>query len=67
MYKVKIGDKWIEVVDLYVCVVFVNGDKGVVVNLEEINLKKWKVNKKLKFKNLEDVIIYELYVCDFFI
>ncbi|MFB5249179.1 type I pullulanase [Bacillus mycoides] len=63
-YKVKIGDKWTEAVDPYVRAASVNGDKGVVVNLKETNPKNWKVNKKPKFKNPEDAIIYELHVRD---
>ncbi|KAA0766677.1 type I pullulanase [Bacillus sp. SH5-2] len=63
-YKVKIGDKWTEAVDPYARAASVNGDKGAVVDLEETNPKKWKENKKPKFKNPEDTIIYELHVRD---
>lgn len=63
-YKVKIGDKWTEAVDPYVRAASVNGDKGAVVDLEETNPKNWKANKKTKFKNPEDAIIYELHVRD---
>ncbi|ANV71813.1 type I pullulanase [Bacillus thuringiensis] len=63
-YKVKIGDKWTEAVDPYVRAASVNGDKGAVVDLEETNPKKWKANKKPKFKTPEDAIIYELHVRD---
>ncbi len=63
-YKVKIGDKWTEAVDPYARAASVNGDKGAVVDLEETNPKKWKANKKPKFKNPEDAIIYELHVRD---
>ncbi|SCM94967.1 Pullulanase, type I [Bacillus mycoides] len=63
-YKVKIGDKWTEAVDPYVRAASVNGDKGAVVDLEETNPKKWKANKKPKFNNPEDAIIYELHVRD---
>ncbi|MED0963968.1 type I pullulanase [Bacillus paramycoides] len=63
-YKVKIGDKWTEAVDPYVRAASVNGDKGAVVDLEETNPKNWKANKKPKFKNPEDAIIYELHVRD---
>ncbi|QWH89211.1 type I pullulanase [Bacillus toyonensis] len=63
-YKVKIGDKWTESVDPYVRAASVNGDKGVVIDLNETNPKKWKVNKKPEFKNPEDAIIYELHVRD---
>jgi len=63
-YKVKIGDKWTEAVDPYARAASVNGDKGAVVDLEETNPKKWKVNKKPTFKNPEDAIIYELHVRD---
>ncbi|PDZ29909.1 type I pullulanase [Bacillus toyonensis] len=58
-YKVKIGDKWTEAVDPYVRAASVNGDKGVVIDLNETNPKKWKANKKP-----EDAIIYELHVRD---
>ncbi|MFE7377246.1 type I pullulanase [Bacillus cereus] len=63
-YKVKIGDKWTEAVDPYARAASVNGDKGAVIDLEETNPKKWKANKKPKFKNPEDAIIYELHVRD---
>nr|WP_206773486.1 type I pullulanase [Bacillus cereus group sp. N14] len=63
-YKVKIGDKWTEAVDPYARAASVNGDKGAVVDLEETNPKKWNANKKPKFKNPEDAIIYELHVRD---
>ncbi|KAA0745708.1 type I pullulanase [Bacillus sp. AY3-1] len=63
-YKVKIGDKWTEAVDPYARAASVNGDKGAVVDLEETNPKKWKMDKKPKFKNPEDAIIYELHVRD---
>lgn len=63
-YKVKIGDKWTETVDPYARAASVNGDKGAVVDLEKTNPKKWKANKKPKFKNPEDAIIYELHVRD---
>ncbi|PFZ65938.1 type I pullulanase [Bacillus wiedmannii] len=63
-YKVKIGDKWAEAVDPYARAASVNGDKGAVVDLEDTNPKKWKMNKKPKFKNPEDAIIYELHVRD---
>ncbi|MGH1283910.1 type I pullulanase [Bacillus toyonensis] len=63
-YKVKIGDKWTEAVDPYVRAASVNGDKGVVIDLNETNPKKWKANKKPEFKNPEDAIIYELHIRD---
>ncbi|MCU4966393.1 type I pullulanase [Bacillus toyonensis] len=63
-YKVKIGDKWTEAVDPYVRASSVNGDKGVVIDLNETNPKKWKANKKPEFKKPEDAIIYELHVRD---
>ncbi len=63
-YKVKIGDRWTEAVDPYVRAASVNGDKGAVVDLEETTPEKWKKNKKPKFKNPEDAIIYELHVRD---
>ncbi|PLR98265.1 type I pullulanase [Bacillus sp. T33-2] len=62
-YKVKIGDTWNEAVDPYVRAVAVNGDKGAVVDLDSTDPKKWS-EKKPKFKNPEDAIIYEAHIRD---
>lgn len=62
-YKVKIGDNWNEAVDPYVRAVTVNGDKGVVVNLQSTNPGNWS-NNKPKFSQATDAIIYELHIRD---
>ena len=62
-YKVKIGDKWNEAVDPYVRAVTVNGDKGVVVNLQSTNPEIWNKNKP-KLSQTTDAIIYELHIRD---
>ena len=62
-YKVKIGDKWNEAVDPYVRAVTVNGDKGVVVNLQSTNPEIWN-NNKPKLSQTTDAIIYELHIRD---
>ena len=62
-YKVKVGDVWNEAVDPYVRAVTINGDKGVVINLEDTNPQKWTVEKPPLVKP-EDAIIYELHIRD---
>ncbi|MBM7584128.1 pullulanase [Bacillus pakistanensis] len=62
-YKVKIGDDWTEAVDPYVRAVTVNGDRGVVVDLDSTDPKQWN-NRKPKLENPEDSIIYELHTRD---
>ncbi|WP_409294836.1 type I pullulanase [Peribacillus sp. SCS-26] len=62
-YKVLIGDKWNEAVDPYARAVTVNGDRGVVANLDKTDPGKWKANKP-SLKKPEDSIIYELHVRD---
>lgn len=62
-YKVKIGENWNESVDPYVRAVTVNGDKGVVVNLQSTNPENWSKNKP-EFSQATDAIIYELHIRD---
>ncbi|MBM7694150.1 pullulanase [Peribacillus deserti] len=62
-YKVLIADRWNEAVDPYVRAVTVNGDKGVVMDLTKTDPKKW-TQKKKRFTNPEDAVIYELHVRD---
>ena len=62
-YRVQIGNDWNEAVDPYVRAVTVNGDRGVVVNLDKTDPKKWN-EKKPKFTSQIDAIIYELHVRD---
>lgn len=62
-YKVKIGDKWNEAVDPYVRAVTVNGDRGVVVNLNTTNPENWNNNKPV-LKQATDAVIYELHIRD---
>lgn len=62
-YKVNINNKWNEAVDPYVRAVTVNGDKGVVVDLNSTNPENWNHNKPILSK-ATDAIIYELHVRD---
>lgn len=64
-YKVNIGGVWTEAVDPYARSVGANGDKGVVIDLDETNPETWKPKEKPKLGNLTDTIIYELNVRDF--
>ncbi|MFD2670849.1 type I pullulanase [Marinicrinis sediminis] len=63
-YKVLIGDSWNEAVDPYARTVTVNGDRGVVVDLDKTNPDDWKPDSKPAFEHAVDAIIYELHVRD---
>lgn len=62
-YRVKIGEEWTEATDPYVRAVTVNGDRGVVMDMDSTDPKKWN-KQKPKLKNPEDSIIYEVHVRD---
>ncbi len=62
-YKVKVGNVWNEAVDPYVRAVTVNGNRGVVINLNDTNPQKWSTDKPPLTKP-EDAIIYELHIRD---
>ncbi|NLP28607.1 MAG: type I pullulanase [Clostridia bacterium] len=64
-YKVNNGGEWTEAVDPYARAVTINGNKGVVVDLDSTDPEGWKGNKKPKQKDIMDTIIYELHVRDF--
>ncbi len=62
-YKVKIGGTWTEATDPYVRAVTVNGDRGVVMDMDSTNPDNWN-KRKPNLKNPEDSIIYEVHVRD---
>lgn len=64
-YKVNNFGQWTEAVDPYVRAVTINGNKGVVVDLDSTDPEGWQPNKKPELKSVMDTIIYELHVRDF--
>jgi len=64
-YKVNNFGNWSEAVDPYVRAVTINGNKGVVVDLDSTDPEGWTPDKKPEQKSIMDTIIYELHVRDF--
>lgn len=64
-YKVNNFGEWTEAVDPYVRAVTINGNKGVVVDLDSTDPEGWTPDKKPEQKSIMDTIIYELHVRDF--
>lgn len=62
-YRVKVDNEWNEAVDPYVRATTINGEKGVVVDLQTTNPEKWDDNRP-KLERMEDTIIYELHIRD---
>lgn len=64
-YTVKTTEGSNEVVDLYAKGVGINGERGMILDLEKTNPKNWKNYEKPIFKNTSDAIIYEIHIRDF--
>ncbi|NFT07542.1 type I pullulanase [Clostridium botulinum] len=64
-YLVNNDQNEIEVVDPYAKAVNVNGNRGMVIDLESTNPKDWDEDIKPQFTNATDAIIYEIHVRDF--
>ncbi len=62
-YKVTFGTRSVEAVDPYAKAVGVNGNRGMVINLESTNPERW-VEEKPAFIHYNDAIIYELHIRD---
>jgi len=64
-FKIKYKNSWLnEVPDPYAKAVGVNGDRGMIVNLENTNPDLWAFDKSPSLKNQTDAVIYELHVRD---
>ena len=64
-FKIKYKNTWLnEVPDPYAKAVGVNGDRGMIVNLENTNPDLWAFDKSPVLKNQTDAVIYELHVRD---
>jgi len=64
-FQVKIKGNWSnEVPDPYVKAVGVNGNRGMVVDLNETNPENWDNDERPALQNPTDIILYELHVRD---
>ena len=63
-YKIDRGNGIQEVVDPYAKAVGVNGQRGMVVDLESTNPKGWEAHHRPHLANATDAIIYELHIRD---
>ncbi len=64
-FKIKYKNTWLnEVPDPYAKAVGVNGDRGMIVNLEKTNPELWAFDKSPVLKYQTDAVIYELHVRD---
>lgn len=64
-FQVKIDGEWLaEVPDPYVKAVGVNGDRGMVIDLDETDPEGWQSDERPPFGNPTDAIIYELHFRD---
>jgi pullulanase len=64
-FKIKYKNTWLnEVPDPYAKAVGVNGNRGMIVNLEKTNPELWAFDKSPVLKSQTDAVIYELHVRD---
>ena len=64
-FKIKYKNTWLnEVPDPYAKAVGVNGNRGMIVNLENTNPDLWAFDKSPELKYQTDAVIYELHVRD---
>ena len=64
-YLVSVNNKENIVVDPYAKAVGVNGNRGMVIDLETTNPSEFKNDTKPEFKDTTDAIIYEMHIRDF--
>lgn len=63
-YSVKIGNKVNETVDLYARTTGVNGDRGMVIDLDSTDPEGFNEDVRPAFENDTDAVIYELHIRD---
>lgn len=63
-YRVRHGEKIEEAVDPYAKAVGANGQRGMIVNLAKTNPAGWATDRKPKFSEPTDAVIYELHIRD---
>ncbi len=64
-YLVTIDGMTNEVVDLYAKAVGVNGNRAMVIDLQDTNPEDWENDKRKECKNQTDAVIWEVHIKDF--
>lgn len=65
VFRVKINGRWMnEVPDPYAKATGVNGQRAMVIDLQETNPPGWEYDKSPAFKNPTDAVIYEVHIRD---
>lgn len=64
-YLIGIGEDTFETVDIYAKAVGANGERAMVVDLEDTNPHNWQNDKRIRCKNQTDAIIWEINIKDF--
>lgn len=64
--QANVNGKWMdEVADMYAKAVGVNGNRGMIVSLNETNPLGWNTDKKPALKSFNDIILWEIHTRDF--
>lgn len=63
-YRLYRNNKWQEVVDPYAIAVGVNGNRGMVVDLERLQPLGWESQQRPQLNHFTDAVIYELHIRD---
>lgn len=64
-FQTKINSLWLpETVGIYAKAVGTNGEKGVIVDMNDTNPEEWEKDKPIECKNYTDAIIYEMHIRD---
>ena len=64
-YVINFKDKTTETVDIYAKAAGVNGNRGMIVDLESTNPTGWDEDKHIFLKSATDAIVWEIHVKDF--
>ncbi|MBQ4058476.1 MAG: type I pullulanase [Lachnospiraceae bacterium] len=64
-YNVTVNGTTKEAVDIYAKAVGVNGDRGMVVDLDRTDPANWDTNYQREKTNLSDIIVWEVHIRDF--
>ena len=64
-YKVTVGDRTKEAVDIYAKATGVNGDRAMVVDLDSTDPANWDKNYKREKTKLSDISVWEIHIRDF--
>lgn len=64
-YLISIGEDTFETVDIYAKALGVNGERGMVVDLESTNPHNWENDKRIRCQQQTDAVLWEINIKDF--